>query len=234
MSRLISVIIPAYNEGSTVASTVRAARAGVVACGFPCEVLVVDDGSVDTTAQAAEAAGARVVSLGRRSGKGAALTEGVWQTTGDVVAFLDADLGDSASEVEKLIAPVVRGEVDMTIARFRRTRRGTAAGGFGIVKGMAKTGIRCLAGLWVSAPLSGQRAARRDVVLALTPFESGFGVEVGMTIDAARRGYRIAEVDCEMSHRATGRDFAGFLHRGRQLYWVTRALACRALRVPRT
>ncbi|MGE5586966.1 MAG: glycosyltransferase family 2 protein [Clostridia bacterium] len=233
MSCFVSVIIPAYNESRTVASTVRAAKLGAAACGLPCEVVVVDDGSTDATASAAEAAGARVVRMGRRSGKGAALTEGVMRAEGGVVVFLDADLGETASEVAKLIAPVVRGEADMTVARFPRRQRRTAAGGFGIVKAVARLGVRCLAGLSVSAPLSGQRAARREVVLALVPFEGGFGVEVAITIDAARRGYRIAEVDCAMSHRATGRDFAGFVHRGRQLYWVARALVCRAVRLPR-
>jgi len=49
------------------------------------------------------------------------------------------------------------------------------------------------------------------------PFAQGFGMEIGMTIDAARAGHRIAEIELELSHRATGRTFAGFLHRGRQL-----------------
>ncbi|NLG80241.1 MAG: glycosyltransferase family 2 protein [Firmicutes bacterium] len=234
MSYPVSVIIPAHNESHAVASTVRAARAGAVACGFACEVLVVDDGSTDGTAPAAAAAGARVVRMERRSGKGAALTEGVMRATGDVVVFLDADLAETASEVGRLIAPVVRGEADMAIARFPRAPRGTGVGGFGIVKAVARLGIRCLCGLWLSAPLSGQRAARREVVLGLVPFAGGFGVEVALTIDAARRGYRIVEVDCEMSHRATARDFAGFVHRGRQLYWVARALACRVIQFPRT
>ncbi|MDI6637640.1 MAG: hypothetical protein PWR07_1663 [Bacillota bacterium] len=234
MSYSVSVIIPAHNESHTVASTVRAARAGAVAGGFTCEVLVVDDGSTDGTAPAAAAAGARVVRMGCRSGKGAALTEGVMQAAGDVVVFLDADLAETASEVGRLITPVVRGEADMAIARFPRAPRGTGAGGFGIVKATARLGIRCLCGLWMSAPLSGQRAARREVVLGLAPFAGGFGVEVALTIDAARRGYRIVEVDCEMSHRTTGRDLAGFVHRGRQLYWVARALACRVIQFPRT
>ena len=49
------------------------------------------------------------------------------------------------------------------------------------------------------------------------PFAGGFGMEVGMTIDAARRGHRVCEVTLELDHRATGRTLAGFVHRGRQL-----------------
>lgn len=231
MSRLVSVVIPAYNESRTVASTVRAARAGVEACGFACEVLVVDDASADSTAAEAEAAGARVVRMARRSGKGAVLTEGVMRVAGDVVAFLDADLGESASEVRRLIPPIATGRADMAIARFPGHSRGR--GGLGAVKTLARMGIRCLCGLRMSAPLSGQRAARREVFLRLAPFAGGFGVEVALTIDAARRGYRIIEVDCDMRHRATGLDIAGFIHRGRQLYWVARALAHRLVVAPR-
>jgi hypothetical protein len=58
---------------------------------------------------------------------------------------------------------------------------------------------------------------RTDVLRATLPFARGYGMEVGMTIDAARAGYRIAEYELDLSHRATGRSFAGFLHRGRQL-----------------
>ena len=52
---------------------------------------------------------------------------------------------------------------------------------------------------------------------AVLPFAPGYGMEIGMTIDAVRAGYRVAELELDLEHRATGRTFAGFLHRGRQL-----------------
>ncbi|MEW5865515.1 MAG: glycosyltransferase family 2 protein [Bacillota bacterium] len=222
MGCVVSVIIPAYNESSAVASTIAAAKAST---GDVSEVLVVDDGSTDDTAWEARKAGAGVLRLERRSGKGAALGEGIKQVKGDIVVFLDADVGDKASEIRRLIEPVAAGEADMVVARFPRSSG--KAGGFGIVKSVAAFGIRRLCGMRMTAPLSGQRAARREVFLALAPFAAGFGVEVALTIDAVRCGYRVVEKDCMMAHRETGRDVAGFLHRARQLYWVIKAFAGR-------
>ncbi len=59
----------------------------------------------------------------------------------------------------------------------------------------------------------------------MLPFAHGFGMEIGMTIDAARAGARVGEVDLDLSHRATGRTLGGFLHRGRQLIDFVRVYA---------
>jgi hypothetical protein len=61
------------------------------------------------------------------------------------------------------------------------------------------------------------------------PLARGFGVEAAMTIDAARAGLRVVEVPAELAHRSTGRDLAGFAHRGRQGWDVLRAVVPRAL-----
>jgi hypothetical protein len=67
------------------------------------------------------------------------------------------------------------------------------------------------------APISGQRALRGGLLPALLPFAPRFGMETAMNIDAARAGYRIAEVELDLEHRATGKTVRGFLHRVRQL-----------------
>ncbi|MGC1851384.1 MAG: hypothetical protein WA687_02960, partial [Solirubrobacterales bacterium] len=71
--------------------------------------------------------------------------------------------------------------------------------------------------LETDAPISGQRAMRTDVLRAVLPFARGYGMEVGMTIDAVRAGYRLREYELHLSHRATGRSLGGFAHRARQL-----------------
>ncbi|HLT58056.1 MAG TPA: glycosyltransferase family 2 protein [Limnochordales bacterium] len=217
---LVSAIIPAYNEAAILPATVAALRAvpGIH------EVVVVDDGSTDETAALARGLGCRVVQLGRNRGKGAALAAGVAAAAGQVLLLLDADLGPSAREAGRLLSPILAGEADMVIGRLPPAR---GPGGFGLVKALAGAGIRWLTGLSLAAPLSGQRAVRREVLAALPGLAGGFGVEVGLTIDAARAGFRVVEVPVAMEHRETGRDMAGFWHRGRQLWHVAGALARR-------
>jgi hypothetical protein len=90
-------------------------------------------------------------------------------------------------------------------------------GGFGIALGFARWAIRRRCGFDAQAPISGQRAMRGEVLRATMPFAAGFGMEIGMTVDAVRAGYRLREIELDLAHRATGRTVAGFVHRGRQL-----------------
>ncbi|MDI6844336.1 MAG: glycosyltransferase family 2 protein [Anaerosomatales bacterium] len=214
-----AVVIPACNAENTIGATVRAAAAieGVA------QVIVVDDGSTDATARLAEEAGASAIRLARNRGKGAALNEGIRRLDPDTeaVVLLDADLGETAVEAAKLLRPLADAAADLAIAVLPSPPR---SGGIGLVKRTARWGIRRLSGYDATAPLSGQRALTRQALDAVTPFASGFGVEVAMTVRAARAGLRIVEVPVAMTHRATGRDFAGFAHRGKQFVDVVRTI----------
>jgi glycosyltransferase involved in cell wall biosynthesis len=208
----LAVVIAAYREADRIGPTVTAVRAA-----FPGALVVVaDDGSDDGTAAAAEAAGADVVRLPRRAGKGGAASlaaEHALAARPQIVLLCDADLAASAARLRPLVETVEAGEADLAIAVFARR----VGGGFGIAVGFAHWAIERLTGLDLRAPISGQRALRAEVLDVVTPFAPGFGMEIGMTVDAARAGYRIAEVEVDLEHRATGRTWRGFLHRFRQL-----------------
>jgi hypothetical protein len=214
----IAVLIPAHKESERIAETVTAARSipGVT------RVLVVDDGSQDVTPELAERAGAKVVRLIFNVGKGAALEAGAGRiANADVVLLLDGDLGSTAEQGALLLAPVLAGEADMSVARFPKAGKA----GFGFVKGVARWGIAVMGGGFrAQAPLSGQRALTRECLEAVRPFATGYGVEVALTVRALRAGMRVVEVDTTMKHAATGRDLAGFIHRGRQFTHVLIAL----------
>ncbi len=215
---MISALIPAYNEADRIAATIAAVRE-IAAVG---EIVVVDDGSTDDTARRAEAAGADVVFRQKNSGKGHALNVALSLASGDVLLLLDADLGGSACEAEKLLPPVLSGEADMTIATFPVVPG--KGGGMGLVVRLARWGIEELAGRRMAAPLSGQRAVRREVVEACGGFAEGWGAEIALTVEALRRGYRVLEVPTEMTHRVTGRDAASVWHRASQFLAAVRVL----------
>ncbi len=209
---MVSILIPAFNEAARIGDTIAALRTLMIAEGT--EILVIDDGSDDGTAQAAESAGADTVLRQSNAGKGAALTAGACLASGEILLLIDADLGATASEAMKLLAPVLTGAADMTIATFPiRPGRG---GGAGLVVRLARGGIQRLTGLSMAAPLSGQRALRRAVLDASGGFASGWGVEIALTVRASWAGFRVLEVATEMDHRVTGRSLNGILHRAAQ------------------
>lgn len=207
-----AVVIAARDEADRIGETVRALREAL-----PGAVVVVgDDGSADATASAARDAGAEVVSLPRPSGKGGAATLAAERALAhgpEVVLLCDADLGGSAQRLLPLVEAVQSGEADLAVAIFARR----VGGGVGAAVGFARWAIRDLTGLELRAPISGQRALRAELLDVVTPFAPGFGMEIGMTVDAARAGYRIAEIELDLEHRATGRTWRGFAHRLRQL-----------------
>lgn len=208
----VVALIPALNEASRVGKTVRA----VSSISAVDRTVVIDDGSTDGTASAAESAGADVMTLGANVGKGAALDAGLsfLDAKPDVLLLLDADLGPTASEAASLLAPVMSGDANVAIANFPKTGNKT---GFGLVKGLARWGIARLGGDFeADAPLSGQRAIDKTALDAVTPFAFGYGVDVAVTIRALRAGLRVVEVPTTMSHSVTGRNLHGFVHRGRQ------------------
>lgn len=217
---IVSVIIPAHNEAQYIKDTVE----NVKAISEVDEIIVVDDASSDDTAKLAEIAGAKVIKLANNLGKGGALNKGLTIVKGDIIALLDGDLGKSSAEARKLILPVLEEKTDMTIARFPRSNK---KAGFGLVKGLARTGIRHFTGLTMEAPLSGQRVMTREVINSIGSFASGYGVEVGLTIDVVRKGFSAMEVETNMSHNETGRDLKGFMHRGKQFLHVVKVLAKR-------
>ena len=205
-------MIPAFNEEKLIGETVRSAleMPGIS------EVVVIDDGSEDETAFIAYEAGARVIQMDKNSGKGAAMNRGVEESSADIYLIIDGDLGKSANEAYPLLEPVLSGHADMSIAIMKTPAN--SKGGFGCVLKLAKWAIQKYGGAEVTAPISGQRAIKKEVIESIGGFAKGFGVETALTIDALRKGYKIVEVPLPLTHRVTGRSLSGFAHRMLQ-FW---------------
>lgn len=231
MSRA-AAIVPAKDEAERVGATVAALRS------LPdvALVVVVDDGSTDSTAQVAAEAGALVVRHALNQGKAAALTTGVARLAEEetrqgvdsfVLLFADADLEGSAAHLGPLLEPVLGGAADLAVANIPRA---ASSHGSGRVVRLARGQIESLTGRRISQPLNGMRALTREAFGWATPLAPGWGVEAAMLVDVLRAGGRVVEVPVPLTHRATGADIRGQIHRARQMRDVSRALLDRRLR----
>ena len=231
MSRA-AAIVPAKDEAERVGATVAALRS------LPdvALVVVVDDGSTDSTAQVAAEAGALVVRHALNQGKAAALTTGVARLAEEetrqgvdpfVLLFADADLEGSAAHLGPLLEPVLEGSADLAVANIPRA---ASSHGSGRVVRLARGQIESLTGRRISQPLNGMRALTREAFGWATPLAPGWGVEAAMLVDVLRAGGRVVEVPVPLTHRATGADIRGQIHRARQMRDVSRALLDRRLR----
>jgi glycosyltransferase involved in cell wall biosynthesis len=218
------VIMTARDEADCLATTLAA-----IGRAFPgAPVVVGDDGSQDETAALARAGGAEVARAGRTLGKGGTATLAAERALGlggpeTVYVLCDGDLGESAARLGPL-ERAVRDGADVAVAAFAKR----AGGGFGFAVGFAGWAIRRRTGLVLAAPISGQRALSARALAGVLPFAPRFGMEIGMPIDAARAGLRVVEVELDLRHRATGRDWRGFAHRARQLVDFVLVYASRA------
>ena len=209
--RKVSVCIPARDEEGTIGEIVSIivgelmAKAGVVD-----ELVVVDDGSSDDTALVAASAGASVVTASEvlaefdGPGKGQAMWKGLHETSGDVVAFCDADVVNfNPGFVLGLVGPLLaRDEVAFTKGFYDRPVEGGTAQGGRVTELMARPLIAVLfphlADL--AQPLSGECAGRRDVLEAL-PFAGGYAVDLGLLIDVTSRFGNMSLVQCDLGSR---------------------------------
>lgn len=181
----VSVVIPALNEEKRIAEVVCYALTD--AC--TAEVLVIDDSSTDATAELARQAGARVITS-TMLGKGASMADGARAAAHEAVVFLDGDLaGLRPGIIGDLARPLLKGHADFVKARFGR-------GGGRVTELTAKPMLKVFFPELASygQPLGGVIAARRSLLLQLD-MEAGYGVDVGLLIDAWRLGARLQEVD---------------------------------------
>ncbi|MAT60084.1 MAG: glucosyl-3-phosphoglycerate synthase [Micrococcales bacterium] len=202
-NRTVDVILPAQDEAATVGQIVTEVRESLMTpeAALVDNLVVVDSGSTDATAEVARAAGARVVGAGDplpnlpvRDGKGEAMWRGLAATDGDLVVFVDADLRSFSPEyVVSLLGPLLENdEIQLVKAVYDRPlvvgETQIAAGGGRVTEIMARPLINAL---WpelagVAQPLSGEYASRRDLLETLS-FPCGYGVEIGLLVDTYRR-----------------------------------------------
>ena len=195
--RTAVAVVPAHDEEATVGGVVGSLADHLGPGGLLHEVVVVDDGSTDRTAAVARDAGARVVPAADvlpghgGSGKGGALWRGLAATTADLVVFLDADLvGPDPDLVTHLLAPLVADPTaGLVKGTWRRPLGADPDGGGRVTELVARPLLaRFFPELsFVRQPLAGEYAGTRALLERL-PFLGGWGVDVGLLLDAAQVG----------------------------------------------
>ena len=198
----VSVIIPALNEEEPIAGVVRE----VAATKIPADIIVVDNGSTDRTAERARNAGARVVSE-PVPGYGRACMAGIRALSpeSDIVVFLDGDGSDCPELMNQLVDPIAAGTYDFVIGSRTRGQREPGSMNFQqIVAGrIAGRILRLLYGVRYT-DMCPFRAIRRDALEKLDMREQTYGWNLEMQMKAARAGLRILEIPVTHRRRAGG------------------------------
>ncbi len=227
MKPYVTAIIPALNEEAAIGGVVSTIGRSTVD-----EVIVVDNGSTDATAERAAAAGARVVHEPQH-GYGRACAAGVRALSAacDIVVFLDGDGSDAAEEVEKLIDPVASRSYDFAIgSRTRGMREPGSMAAHQVFAGwLAGTLIAGLYGVSYT-DMSPFRAVSRDLLDRLPMTELTYGWNLQMQILVACAGARVLEVPVTHRRRSGGTSkvsgsLSGTLRASTRILWLLARVA---------
>jgi glycosyltransferase involved in cell wall biosynthesis len=191
----LSIVLPAKNESGAIGATVRGIRQH-----YPdAEVIVVNDGSTDSTAEVAAAAGARVVHHPYSKGNGAAIKTGARAAKGEVIVFMDADGQHDPADIPRLLALIEQGH-DMVVGA--RQKGSQASVGRGLANGLYNRLASWMTGHRVEDLTSGFRAVRANKFrefLYLLP--NGFSYPTTSTMAFFRAGYSVAYVPIHAAKR---------------------------------
>lgn len=191
----ISIILPAKNESAAIGSTVS----GIRNLYPDSEVIVVNDGSTDNTAEVAQAAGARVVMHPYSKGNGAAIKTGARAASGDVLVFMDADGQHDPADIPRLLSKLKEGH-DMVVGA--RQKGSQASIGRGMANGFYNKLASYMTGHTIEDLTSGFRAVRAAKFrefLYLLP--NGFSYPTTSTMAFFRAGYSVAYVPIHAAQR---------------------------------
>jgi len=209
--KTVSIIIPAFNEEKTIGTVLNYIEK--LQRKMPSiEVVVVDDGSQDKTVEEiARFSFAKCVKHRENRGKGSALCTGFSVATGDVFVIQDADMEYSPLDIPKLVKPILHGEADVVYgSRFIGSRKGMSLSHY-IGNRILSLTSRLLIRAPVTDIMTGYKCMTREVVETLVLREDGFGIEIEITAQILRNGWRFQEVPIIYHKRTFGISKIGYV-----------------------
>jgi glycosyltransferase involved in cell wall biosynthesis len=202
---LVSIIIPAFNEQKNIGDTLEKTCNVAESSSFPCEIIVVDDGSTDLTVNLAKQHEVTVLTNGANKGKGAALRRGFVHAQGEILITMDADGSHDPADIPTLLSTILNGATLAIGSRFASEegkRSTTKLNLFG--NGLISLSIMLLTAKQVTDSQSGFRAMRRTFLRELNLTSDRYEVETEVLVKALINGCPVREVPLRTSKRKNG------------------------------
>jgi dolichol-phosphate mannosyltransferase len=206
MSRVLSIVIPAYNEARFIGTLLEQIRAvNLAPLGVRKEIIVVDDHSADATAEIARSFDDVIVRrLEKNGGKGRAVRAGIELATGDLLIIQDADLEYDPQDYLPMVKALLDGRADIVYgSRYMRGGRHPNQTWAAYLGGRSLSIVaRMFTGTWLTDTVTALKLFPRQVITSLTLTTSGFELDHEITAKVLARGCRIVEVPVSYSPRS--------------------------------
>jgi glycosyltransferase involved in cell wall biosynthesis len=203
---LLSIIIPVYNEQSTIGNIIDRVKEAVEQTSLKNEIIVVDDHSHDKSLEFAKRKNVKLYTLKTHMGKGYALRAGFSKAHGDIIVTIDSDGSHRPEELSEVLAPVLQNKADLVIgSRYMNHKKVGARklNAFGVK--LFNRSIQLLTGLDITDSQSGYRAMKHEVLRRQKLRSGTYEIESEMLVKTAKENFRVAEVPISFEQRTYGR-----------------------------
>jgi glycosyltransferase involved in cell wall biosynthesis len=203
---LLSIIIPVYNEQSTIGDIIERTKAVLQQFGFKNEIIVVDDRSFDKSLEIAKYHNIRLYTLKEHLGKGYALRAGFFHAKGNIIVTIDSDGSHKPEELPEVLAPILKDQADLVIGSRYLNHKKVAArklNAFGVK--LFNGFIELLTAVAITDSQSGYRAMKRQILNGQKLKSGGYEIESEMLVKTAKGKFRVTEVPISFQQRTYGR-----------------------------
>ena len=203
---LLSIVIPVYNEESTIGNIIDRSKTALQQIGIPFEIIVVDDRSHDKSVEVAKRHNGKIYTLVEHLGKGYVLRAGFSKAKGDIIITIDSDGSHRPEELQEVLMPVFENKADLVIGSRYLNHKKVAArklNAFGVR--IFNYLIKLLTGVAVTDSQSGYRAIKRDILNKQKLYAREYEIESEMLVKTVKAGFRVVEVPISFEQRTYGR-----------------------------